>query len=386
MKPRNLTRIFSVLTLLLAADSAFAGEYTVKGQLRYYDGRSRSATRTVGRYQGAHNLVYRIYDYDQSNADDLLASGVTDGSGRFEKTFSYNQSEGRADIYIKFYYRNSKWTVGNLSDSVYTISNFGSRRTDSNFGTVDFGSLYIPRYGVHEKAMWVFQSMNEGWMYVEAENSWNVDRQVKVRYPRATSGSSFASWMTITIAPNSASSTFTHLHEYGHVINNDAWGESGPGPNYCWGESTTTNCGHHWNSRETRYEGFIEGWANFVALAVLGAVGTDSILDLENRNFNRMSNANEGNVAAFLSDLLDTRYDAHSSSSPGYYGWDFDGRDVLSWNFYGMTWLLSQMQDFIIDRRPGINDYIFRYKALYSWPTRTGWHELFDNNWIISEG
>ncbi|RMG52849.1 MAG: hypothetical protein D6723_08170 [Acidobacteria bacterium] len=353
-----------------------AGFYTVKGHLFYYDGRSQGM-RPVDQYNGAANVTFYIYDEDQNSSDDLLATGIVDWDGRFEATFYFDQSsESYADIYIHFIYHNSKWEVVASDGGHYWL--YTETKPNRAYGIVDFGNLFVPRNTNHEKAMWVFQSMNEGWNYVEYINAWDVGDQITVQWPgHPECPTSCADWDGIQIAQNRAGDTVNVIHEYGHMVNFRAWGGTGPDPYYCLTEGPNAdNCGHNWNSWEENYTAFMEGWANFVAYATLGCIGNNDCLDIEDRSYNVMDAGNEGNVTAVLGDILDDHPDSHAQDI-------FKGYDGISWNFYGMVWILGHMSEDEIDAKPTIKHYVNEIREVYDDISYIAWHELMHNSWVI---
>jgi len=362
----------AVATALLLAGTASAGTYTVKAELWFFDGRDRAATQAVGRYNGARGVNYRIYDYDRPNADDLLAVGITDENGRINRTFTFNQSEGRGDLYIKFFYQNLEWRVVAPKGNSYTLT--GPKKMNAAFGTVNMGIHVVPRYTVHEKAMWVFQTVWDGWNYVEFNQGFNMAGSLLVTYPTwplgyTSKGLSVSKW--------DASESFEILKHYGHHVRRIAW-KSRMGPKHK--ALSAPNGGPYmhpnWSTREYPYEAFKHGWAFFSAAAILGLVGTDvEYYDIENRSYNTMGQLNPGNVCAFLSDVLDNRFDTHRKGG-------FDGRDDIRWNYGSMVWLLARMSPQTISRGPSIHDYLDEYRKRWSFPDSQRWKRVLENSWI----
>lgn len=371
-------RLLALASVLAALSSmAEADTYKVKGKLQYFDGRT-SGNKPLGQTNGAGNVRVEIWDKDTGDilGDDLVATTTTDADGNFSKTFEWwDPFDGRPDVYIKFVYENSKWRVvpGDF-DAPYSVkSSTDNEMTPNVFHTFN---KTVSGGSIEEKAMWVFQSMNETWDWIEVDHDINWGSQIRVNFPSTLCTVSCTPGDNPHISLSAASRGFTVAHEYGHALQFRLWSGNMPGANYCLTEgSGASNCGHSWSSQETSYAAFIEGWADYVALTVLGAVGTsasvEGISDVEFRVQNSLNSQNEGNVAAVLADIIDANADNNV-------GTGFDGINRT------MKESCSVLQHMDAFEHSGatIRDFIDEYREVVTSISGSTWQSLANNSWV----
>ncbi|MBI2568865.1 MAG: hypothetical protein HYV63_17740 [Candidatus Schekmanbacteria bacterium] len=378
----SLRLIVALSLATLAGQNAMAADYTAAGRLFYYDARSLS-TRPLNQNNGAANITVEVREKTDGQAATKLATGLVGWDGRFSVPFSWaSAADPRPDIYLSFQFKNSKWRVVNANGAIYTISS--PVRWNNAAGPIGFGDMFVPRNTDYEKAMWVFQSMNEGWMYVESESGVDAGDQIRVQWPgKDDCPTSCASTSGIHITRARAGNTKNVIHEYGHMVNFHAWeilsfDFTGLGNDYCRTEGDdAASCGHDWNSLEWPYPAFKEGWANFVAYAALDCIGNNNCADVEDRRFNRNGEGNEGNVTAVLGDILDQHGDSHVNPDTG-----VQGRDNLDWNFRAMVGVLAHMSLIDILGEPDVTDYVDEIRDMYDGVNGPTWESMMNNSWI----
>lgn len=379
METTNLkTRLLALaLALSALASAAGADTYKVKGRLQYFDNRT-SGNKPLGQTNGAGNVRVEIWDRDSGDllGDDHVATTMTDSDGDFSKTFDWwDPFDGRPDVYVKFVFENSKFKVVSSDFAApYSVST----STDNEM-TPDVYHTFnktVSGGSTAEKAMWVFQSMNETWDWIEGDLEIDWGGQIRVNFPSTLCSTSCTPGDNIHITLSAAARGFTVAHEYGHALHYRRWSGLMPSADYCLTEGpNVSDCGHGWDTKETAYAAFVEGWADYIGLAVLGALGSsaevEGIADFEFRVSNSMGAQNEGNVAAVLADIVDSNADDNP-------GTGFDGIDRT---VKGSCSVLQHM-DPAEHVGATISDYIDEYREVVTSIPGSTWKSLANNSWV----
>jgi len=361
-------------------------ETLITGRFFFYD------DREFGCAKGWHTIRPMNYQISLSQNGNSIANGKTDFFGRISVVVpkvSMNQN-----IYLKLSLENKNFKVIDANNKTHEINVGQPPSRGSSF--IDYKDQFIEKATALGHALMVYHSIDSAVLYAFL-NLWPLGEQVLVNYPNAK-GSMQLSKDLIAIHVNDFSDALAVAHEYGHLLHVRAWdgyNEIVKG-SYCNHSAADETCAHYWDEREQENPAFIEGFAEFVSLAVVGCVGKDcGFPDVEHRNCNQYGDINEGNIAAFLSDMMDTTEDGPNCSKPSRCSpdncLDFQGKDVFnsSWgeegksNFYNILSVLKKIPISARERSTGVvfSDYFDALKnELPDYEIKL--NQTARNNWI----
>lgn len=254
------------------------------------------------------------YDDDAGGQDDLLATGLTDATGRFRLCYENTDEDGTAqDVYIRTATENAHWIIRNgrsrRSYSFYTdvVPNAGA--------AVDFGTVH-PADPAMMRGVEAFDTMNAAWNWTPGA-CWDARdtacRQGKINWaPDSTDGTYYSlQENAVHLAAEDPDSNILVLHEFGHAIMDDVYEDDFP---------PAPNCSPHYITKTSSAGcAWTEGFATWYGVAVLGDPTfrwpDGRALDLEGPTWGTPNWDNgdtvEGRVLGAMIDLYD------SANEPG---------------------------------------------------------------------
>jgi hypothetical protein len=275
----------------------------------------------------SQNYQFQVWDKDAFDEDDFLANGVTDGLGVYAACFDNADDDGGLccwggqDVYVKFVAENTAWTVhDNATKQPYVaVSPVFNDLPDGT--THDFMSLQ-PGDTTQMGASAVFDSVNQVFKWGSAANScWDpndvVCRQMVLnwRFDNSQSGSFYdAAIDEVMLAKNAHLFPDIVMHEAGHAIMDDVYGDAYPD-----GAACSVPAAHNVGKKSSPTCAWAEGFASWIPLMVKKS--PNSVLPNPNGGANVITNMEslgwfttnwdtgpdtEGRVTAALWDLSDT--------------------------------------------------------------------------------
>jgi hypothetical protein len=272
----------------------------------------------TGAWRNAMNVQVQVWDADSLSADDLLASGVTDGSGNYNLCFD-SDSEGfgeggTADVYVKFITENSLWKVQRSGSAL----SFRTGTTDNvtpgtalNEGSLTSGDATLQR-GLH-----AFDEANDAWLWVPKPTNLCFDqndtscRQLVINWaPDSIDGTYYSrNSKDVHLAADDPNAQIVVVHEIGHAIMDDVYNNAFPVASNCNPHSIqgTSSAGCAWT----------EGWAEWFPSTVYNDPffrwASGASLDLENASWGNgwgEGDTTEGRIAGALIDITDSANEA----------------------------------------------------------------------------
>ncbi|MEA1893663.1 MAG: hypothetical protein U9N36_00390, partial [Euryarchaeota archaeon] len=302
----------------------------VKGNLKYKD---RNLNWAPAKWATVH-----IWEQDPGiGDDDYLGSALTDETGYFEfgpvMNVDSDDDGGKIDIIMHFVTDSGVGCVRDANDEIHGLWK-GPYQDESDelcmswFTSSDNETQY--------KAWWVYDTLCDGWEYLSDTVGYGMDgvsvywqwdhdadflgQGSDYKKTHAVLGYSGSPRIhldgrdtTVGDPGGSANDPDTIIHEYGHCVMYKIFGDYTP---------PTTNCyPHYMNKNSGPGCAWVEGWANFMPLAVfndkyftdttywvgISTFGTDTA-NLETRNGKLNfpdGDSCEGNIAAALWDIYD---------------------------------------------------------------------------------
>lgn len=264
------------------------------------------------------NAKVWAYDDDATGADDLLASGLTDGDGRFRLCYENTDDEGGGqDVYVRVATENTLWIIRNgrtrKSYSFYTdvVANGGA--------AVDFGTVR-PSDPALMRGVEAFDTVNAAWNWTPG-NCWDARdttcRQGKINWaPDSTDGTYYSlQENAVHLAAEDPDSNILVLHEFGHYMMDDVYEDDFP---------PAPNCSPHYITKTSSAGcAWTEGFATWFGVAVLGDPTFrwpgGRTLDVEGPTWGTANWDNgdtvEGRVLGSMIDLYDTANEAGDTCS-----------------------------------------------------------------------
>lgn len=300
----NKSYVRSIESFSLKKDynsSSSKGDARVIGYFYYNDTNSEA---TPARY-----ILTRIYDWDDSTGDELLAEVLTDVNGYFDSGWFNNNDydeEGTQDIYVVWYTVSSAAAVADPEGYVYATWT-GGYWANIPDGTFDILNWISP--SDEKEPWWIYDTILDGWNWLTNNPSgpdWTMEQSVVI-YP--SSDTEYDPGGYIYLEQEYASVKDVIIHEYGHNTMYVAYGNYLP-ENDCGGSHSVhlvsaSNCA------------WFEGWANFQSLVTYNDPVYSMLFrtyNLETRNGNWIFDSGdlvEGNVAASLWDIYDSNDDGY---------------------------------------------------------------------------
>ena len=251
------------------------GSYTihVAGQFLY--------RRLDGQADGVYGCTVRVMDEDD-NADDELASTITDADGRFDVTFNYDMAED-PDIYLEMEAANSKIEVEDASvlENNYTWES--SVRDDTTEQEFLYGSFTSEDEGLMP-ALHVLTTASRtlNW-FLNAASTTQADFRtidsVDIQWPE--DGVDQSQYMSspehlIELQPEDGWQEFTIAHEYNHHVSHNFYPDSID--DYCNALDrcdTDDDCKHCMWCQESPWTAWGEGFGEYVASAFVRTLEPD---------------------------------------------------------------------------------------------------------------
>ncbi|NUT97613.1 MAG: hypothetical protein HOY78_36880 [Saccharothrix sp.] len=264
------------------------------------------------------NAKVWAYDDDANGADDLLATGLTDGDGRFRLCYENIDDEGGGqDVYVRVATENTLWIIRNgrtrKSYSFYTdvVANGGA--------AVEFGTVR-PSDPALMRGVEAFDTVNAAWNWTPG-NCWDARdttcRQGKINWaPDSTDGTYYSlQENAVHLAAEDPDSNILVLHEFGHYMMDDVYEDDFP---------PAPNCSPHYITKISSAGcAWTEGFATWFGVAVLGDPTFrwpgGRTLDVEGPTWGTANWDNgdtvEGRVLGSMIDLYDTANEAGDTCS-----------------------------------------------------------------------
>jgi hypothetical protein len=256
-----------------------------------------------------------VYIFDEDvGADDLLDWGLTNSNGIYTSIPIDNVDEegGTQDIYVILQTDTNRRRVETFAFNAYRWLTM----TDFNVpsGSYDHGIHTIPNGGLTEGAMWIFQTMYDGYVYPP-----NDPGYCRVTWEAGVDSGAYFSRSEDRVYLRDADDARPDviLHEMGHNYHWNIYGDWLP----------TTNCPspHHMDSISTVNCAWTEGWASFFAIAVtddpvFSTGGSGWNLETQTWGTPEWENgeAVEGRVAGALWDIHDSANEGNDVTSMGF--------------------------------------------------------------------
>ena len=275
----------------------------------------------------SRNFQVQVWDDDNTSADDLLVSGVTDGSGKYHLCFdNSNDAAGTQDVYVKFVSENSRWKVqdniNNGDPYSYTtgVVDDVANGSDTNFGNRK------PSNTLEMRGLHAFDEVNDFWNW-KPGSCWDKNdvscRQLTVNWsPSSVDGTYYSpadnSVHLMAVDPDAP---ITVVHESTHAVMDDVYEDAVP---------AAPNCNPHFiEFAHSAGCGWVEGFADAIPALVYNDPffrwpdGTSR--DLETPTWGTAGWGTgdwpEGRVAGALIDIADSAnegfWDRYSEGAPG---------------------------------------------------------------------
>jgi hypothetical protein len=323
----------------MPANPATGRNIRVRGRFVYY----RNSYDTEGNYEGdgrtmgADGVTVNVYDSDWE-WDDLLAQTSLGPDGSYDLTFWYDDAEA-PDIYVEFLAANNK--VDLVYPSIWNISYRWSTPTKEDYNGTDINwGLRHPATESHYAGLNLLASATRTWRWLDANGYGSIDGLL-ISWPDSDWPHYNSIWETIYIPEFKQWYEGTICHEYGHHWQQDF--TEIDGSDYCNTggrcDDPAGDCRHCPWCEETTGDALREGFPDWISNAVTASwpssYGFSAIFEydwesVDECGWNDLDEFDdpwktEGNIAAFLQDLVDDDNDADPNALPG-------GADVVTWS------------------------------------------------------
>lgn len=227
---------------------------------------------------GADNITVRIWDDDSPDPfDEVIWEGITDPQGRFDVTVHWDDGVDDPDVYIEVVTACDAVDVqaNDTFETTYSWSSADDPIDDFQGSFIDFGDLG-PAPG-EDGAVHVYTSMVRARRYASTEGGMNPPL-LDVQWPSDDRPSSYydPDWQEIHITTLRTWNEGTHIHEFGHFLDDMHGGllpftYENPG-GHCDNPPPPTHC--VW-CPESDIVGWQEGWPNWFAWSLMSRWSTD---------------------------------------------------------------------------------------------------------------
>ncbi len=303
-----------------------ARKITVTGHYLY--------VRRDGTHMPVDGATVRVYDSDVT-FDTRLATGITDSTGRFSLTFTWDPCfvcDQQPDIYVEIEAANSAITVqsaGVEANYKYTLP----KHNDFTGTSLAYGS-WQPT--ANHQALHILTTLTRAWRWLRDHEGYDTPG-TDVQWPDGESGAYYNSvFNEIHISSEREWDETTAVHEYGHrwidVFSDDE------NPSYCNGicdevkEWWFDDCGHCMWCRENNNVAWSEGFPDWLADVITRSFeptygASQKPLHTESLELRETcekdgalhdSRLTEGHFAALLRDIEDGANEA-DPASPGFH-------------------------------------------------------------------
>lgn len=300
-----------------------------------------------GNNVGARFVTVYLFDADTLTLDDFLESALTDVNGRFTiGPVSNNDGEfGTQDIYVRFIARSSVGTVQDFNNNWYDAFTPRERFPNVPDGTKDIGTWVVNSTTKLPavEPFWIYDDILSGWLYVVNTASPSLTPvQAIVEWNRtSTHGTHYHpdGSNEIHLLAGHANDRDVVLHEYGHHVMREAYGQTMP-PNDC-------PLRHFINRISAPNCAWSEGWANYVPLFtdndhIFRDTTQNFVVNFETRTPSEpWDNGDqvEGNIAASLWDFSDdSSEDAYSGNFNNHVWNTFERQNDNDFSQYWTAW------------------------------------------------
>jgi len=282
----------------------------VSGSFGYLDGVNRLSP----------NITVEVWDADVWDAGDLLATGLTNGSGAYNLCFPTDDPDGPfldfgQDVWVKFITTNTRWRVQETGTNA--LFSWGSpvvyqlaANVTHNFGYLQPGD---PKYHLGLQA---FDAVNDFWNW-KPGSCWDANdtavncKQLVVnwRWDSAVGTYYDPSLKQVFLMADDPKARIVTVHEATHAVMDDVYeGAAIPGAGGPHSIQTASNVGMAW------VEGFAEWAPAMVYNNPIFAWADGSTLNLETPKWGSVGwstgDTTEGRVAGALIDLSDAANEA----------------------------------------------------------------------------
>lgn len=298
--------------------AAAAPQACVTGKWVYVDNKGK--TRPVV------NASVQAWDSDESNAHDLLGSGVTSSTGTYKICFAnVDGTSAGQDVYVKMFTTNSRWKVqktGTSDSFVFKTKTVVNVKTGT---TADLGTTK-PTDASLMRALQAFDVANDVWLWVPGSTCWDgldtTCRRLVLNWAPGSQEGNFYRGSTdqVFLKGTAPDSRMTVAHEITHALMDDVYEDQSPPIPNCspHGVSAKSSTGCAW----------VEGFAEWVPASVYNdpyyrwPSGASMNLETPNKSTEGWDDGDtvEGRIAGALIDISDSTNegnDIYGEGDPG---------------------------------------------------------------------
>lgn len=238
--------------------AASAGTACATGTWGYVD--HLGATRVSA------NAQVTVWDADTTGRHDLLATGLTDATGRFQLCFDNTDEDGTGqDVYAQFATENAHWMIQHGRTKKAFRFDSPVRADLAAGATADFGAVK-PADPALMRGVEAFDVMNTAWNWTPG-TCWDARdttcRKGRINWaPDSTDGTYYSlRENAVHLAAADPDSNILVLHEFGHAIMDDVYEDDFP---------PAPDCSPHYIHR-TSSQGcaWTEGFATWYGVVIL---------------------------------------------------------------------------------------------------------------------
>ncbi|WP_320784547.1 hypothetical protein [Streptomyces sp. CRN 30] len=252
------------------------------------------------------NFEVQVWDED-GLFDDLLAVGITDGSGAYDICFENDDGVfgGGVDLYVKFVAFNQSWSVRDDDDDPYEFQ-FETRGNVADGATVNYGRR-MPSDPNLFRALRVFDYADEAAVWTPGR-CWDRDDtdcfHIGILWPTDDPSAFYdPDDDRVHLPDDRAEQPWVVDHEIGHGVMDDVYGGYQPDI----GEACFD---HQVGGEESPECAWVEGFADFYGTMVVDLFGHDEPFDFRTPTWGDPADWDngpnvEGRIAGALIDLID---------------------------------------------------------------------------------
>jgi|GEM_PF-3464486 len=319
-------------SIKMPAGPTSPGYLTLHGYWHYFTEPGDVRVNPTTEVPGADFYV-RVIDGNSN----FLGDTYTDVNGYWSVTV-INPSPAGVQI---LFYTYDKWNYNNLAyPELRVVSSSSAGLTGLNYvyywytsvyiltdGSYDMGTYSAPSTSINLKACWLLNDLNRAWLFMYNNGGRNAGQGTILWYPSSTDGTYYNLGGMTHITNVDAQSADISIHEYGHNVMWNAYGQ--------WWPPENCPSPHYMETNEDIVCAWTEGWADFLSLPVNGNAiwswSKTSYENLETQTWGTPGWDNgpgvEGRVAGALWDIYDTQNDGSDQ-----YSFPFSYIENIFWN------------------------------------------------------